>query len=62
MDDKLFKLYFPYGVDNDEHIKDDELALNDNMIQYMNDNVTYDDDVDTWLNMLDNYQRSGRII
>ena len=62
MDDKLYKLYFPYGVDNDEHINDDELALNDNMIEYMNDNVTYDDDVDTWLNMLDNYQRSGRII
>ena len=40
----------------------DELALNDNMIEYMNDNVTYDDDVDTWLNMLDNYQRSGRVI
>ena len=58
MDEKLYKLYFPYGVDNDEHINDDELALNDNM----NDNVTYDDDVDTWLNMLDNYQRSGRII
>ena len=62
MDDKLYKLYFPYGVDNDEHINDDELALNDNMMEYMNDNVTYDDDVDTWLNMLDNYQRSGRII
>ena len=62
MDDKLYQLYFPYGVDNDEHINDDELALNDNMIEYMNDNVTYDDDVDTWLNMLDNYQRSGRII
>jgi hypothetical protein len=41
---------------------DDELALNDNMIEYMNNNVTNDDDVDTWLNMLDNYQRSGRII
>jgi len=51
----LYKLYFPYGVDNDEHIND-ELALNDNTIEYMNDNVTYDDDVDTWLNMLDNYQ------
>ena len=62
MDDKLYQLYFPYGVDNDEHINDDELALNDNMIEYMNDNVTYDDDVDTWLSMLDNYQRSGRII
>ncbi len=58
----LYQLYFPYGVDNDEHINDVELALNDNMIEYMNDNVTYDDDVDTWLNMLDNYQRSGRII
>ena len=36
---------------NDErrrlHINDDELTLNDNMIEYMNDNVTYDDDVAT---------------
>ena len=62
MDEKLYKLYFPYGVDNDEHINDDELALHDNMIEYMNDNVTHDDELDTWLNMLDNYQRSGRII
>jgi len=64
MDDKLYKSYFPYGADNDndEHINDDEMALNDNMIEYMNNNVTYDDDVDTWLNMLDNYQRSERII
>ena len=37
MDDKLYYLYFPYGVDNDEHINEDELALNDNMIEYMND-------------------------
>jgi hypothetical protein len=36
--------------------------MNDNMIEYMNDNVTHDDELDTWLNMLDNYQRSGRII
>ena len=50
------------GVDNDEHINDDELALHDNMIEYINDNVTHDDELDTWLNMLDNYQRSGRII
>jgi hypothetical protein len=62
MDEKLYKLYFPYGVDNDEHINDDELALHDNMIEYINDNVTHDDELDTWLNMLDNYQRSGRII
>jgi hypothetical protein len=58
----LYKLHFPYGVDKDEHINDDELALHDNMIEYMNDNVTHDDELDTWLNMLDNYQRSGRII
>ncbi len=62
MDDKLYELYFPYGVDNDEHINDDELALHDNMIEYINDNVTHDDELDTWLNMLDNYQWSGRII
>ncbi len=62
MDDKLYQLYFPYGVDNDEHINEDELALNDNAVEYMNDNVTHDDDLNTWLNMLDNYQRSGRII
>jgi len=62
MDERLYKLYFPCGVYNDEHINDDELALHDNMIEYMNDNVTHDDEVDTWLNMLDNYQRSGRII
>ena len=62
MDEKLYELYFPYGVDNDEHINDDELALHDNMIEYINDNVTHDDELDTWLNMLDNYQRSGRII
>ena len=46
--------FFFYGVDNDEHINDDELALHDNMIEYMNDNVTHDDELDTWLNMLDN--------
>ena len=51
------KLYESYGVDNDEHINDDELALHDDMIEYMNDNVTNDDELDTWL-----YQRSGRII
>ena len=62
MDDKLYQLYFPYGVDNDEHINEDELALNDNAVEYMNDNDTHDDELDTWLNMLDNYQRSGRII
>ncbi len=61
MDDKLYKLYFLYGVDNDEHINDDELALDDNMIEYMNDIITHDDEVETWLNILDNYQRSGRI-
>ena len=33
MDEKLYKLYFPYGVDNDEQINDDELALHDNMIE-----------------------------
>jgi len=62
MDEKLYELYFPYGVDNDEHINNDELALHDNMIEYLNDNVTHDDEFDTWLTMLDNYQRSGRII
>ncbi len=62
MDEKLYELYFPYGEDNDEHINDDELALHDNVIEYINDNVTHNDELDTWLNMLDNYQRSGRII
>jgi hypothetical protein len=62
MDDKLYQLYFPYGVDNDEHINEDELALNDNAVEYMNNNDSHDDELDTWLNMLDNYQRSGRII
>jgi hypothetical protein len=62
MDEKLYKLYFLYGVDNDEHINDDELALHDNMIEYMNDNITHGDELDTWLYMLDNYQRSERII
>ena len=50
---KLYKFYFPCGVDNDEHINDDELALNYNAIEYMNDNVTHDDVLDTWLNILD---------
>jgi len=46
MDEKLYKLYFPYGVvDNDKQINDDELALHDNMIDYMNDNVTHDVEV-----------------
>ena len=31
-------------------------------VEYINDNDTHDDELDTWLNMLDNYQRSGRII
>jgi len=44
-DEKLHKLYFPYGVDNDGHINDDELALHDSMIEYMNDNVTHDDNM-----------------
>ena len=62
MDEKLYKLYFPFGVDNDEQINDDDLVFHDNMIEYINVNVSHDDEVDTWLNMLDNYQRSGRIV
>jgi hypothetical protein len=34
MDDKLYKLCFPYDVENDEHLNDDELALNDNAVDY----------------------------
>jgi len=50
MDKKLYN-YFTYGVDDVDRINnDDELVLHDNF--------TNDDDVDTWLNMLDNYQRS----
>ena len=52
MDEKLYKLYFPYGVDNDEHINDDELALHDNMIEYMNDNITHDNDLEELSEMI----------
>ena len=61
MDKKLYN-YFTYGVDDVDHINDDELVLHDNLIDYKKDNVSNVDDVDTWLNMLDNYQRSGSII
>ena len=57
IDEKLYKLYFLYGADNVEHINDDELGLHDNMIEFIND-----DELNTWLYMLDSYQRSGRII
>jgi uncharacterized protein YeeX (DUF496 family) len=47
MDKKLYN-YFTYGVDDVDHINDAELVLHDNLIDYMNDNVTYDE-VDTCL-------------
>ena len=62
MDNSLEQLYFPYGreeevidIDNDDHI----ITADD--IEYINE-VTVDDDLDLWMEMLEDYHENGRII
>ena len=62
MDKRLEQLYYPYGreeevidIDNDAHI----ITADD--IEYIND-VTVDDDLDVWMEMLEDYHENGRII
>ena len=62
MDNRLEQLYYAYGreeevidIDNDHHI----ITADD--IEYINDG-TVDDDLDVWMEMLEDYHENGRII
>jgi putative sterol carrier protein len=62
MDNRLEQLYYPYGreeevieIDHNDHI----ITADD--IEYINDG-TVDDDMDVWMEMLEDYHENGRII
>ena len=63
MDERLYKLYYPNGIqDNIEELAQDNLVLDNTMVEYINDNHTCDNELDEWLQMIDDYQRTGRIV
>jgi hypothetical protein len=62
MDNRPEQSYYPYGreeevidIDNDDHI----ITAND--IEYINDG-TVDDDLDVWMEMLEDYHENGGIL
>ena len=53
MDERLYKLYYPNGIqDSIEEIVQDNLVLDHNIIEYINDNNTCDNELDEWLQMI----------
>jgi hypothetical protein len=63
IDERLYKLYYPNGKqDSIEEIVQDNLELDNNMIEYINDNNTCDNELGEWLQMINDYQTIGRIV
>ena len=64
MDKRLEQLYYPYGREEEEEVIDidnDAHIITADDIEYIND-VTVDDDLDVWMEMLEDYHENGRII
>jgi len=53
----------PNGIqDSIEEIVQDNLVLDHNIIEYIHDNNTCDNELDEWLQMINDYQTTGRIV
>jgi transposase len=63
MDERLYKLYYPNGIqDSIEEIVQDNLVLDHSIIEYIHDNNTCDNELDEWLQMINDHQTTGRIV
>jgi hypothetical protein len=63
MDERLYKLYYPNGIqDSIEEIVQDNLVLDHNIIEYIHDNNTCDNELDEWMQMINDYQTTGRTV